>query len=236
MAPGIQTIPSRLSCTTRFCLLWRLVKSWNLWVATSLPVSAVLTAVSARQYYNKIFESVVVYALVSVYLLCARTCGLSSYQSCLESTAPGFAKGWQRALAFTIVKHSVGEFSCQPGPVYCLVRLPTGLNICELVWTHNVYLRLQIWSTEGNSDNTTLERPVELTIVDFGFWYWPIICDKILLLLTRKQHWNPNGAPFQCWFPLTWSGRSQERRINPETKVGSSTEQFSSKWLCLYWS
>ena len=75
MAPGIQTIPSRLSCTTRFCLLLRLVKSWNLWVATSLPVSAVWTAVSARQFYNKIFESVVVYALGSVYLLCARTCG-----------------------------------------------------------------------------------------------------------------------------------------------------------------
>ena len=136
MAPGIQTIPSRLSCTTRFCLLWRLVKSWNLWVATSLPVSAVWTAVSARQFYNKIFESVVVYVLGSVYLLCTRTCGWSSYQSCLESTAPGFAKGWQKALAFTFVKHLVGEFSCQPGPVYCLVRLPTGLNICELVWTH----------------------------------------------------------------------------------------------------
>ena len=42
-------------------------------------------------------------------------------------------KGDKRALAISIVRHSVGEFSCQPGPVYCLVRLPTGLNICELV-------------------------------------------------------------------------------------------------------
>ena len=33
---GIQTIPSRLSCTTMFCLLWRLVKSRNLLVAMSL--------------------------------------------------------------------------------------------------------------------------------------------------------------------------------------------------------
>ena len=115
-----------LSCTTMFCLLWRLVKSWNLWVATSLPESAVWTAISARQFYTKIFEPVVAYALGSVYLLCARTCGWSSYQSCLESPAPGFAKGWQRALAFTIVRHSVGESSCQLGPVYCLFRLPTG--------------------------------------------------------------------------------------------------------------
>ena len=48
-----------------FCFLWRLVKSWNLWVATSLPVSAVLTAISARQFYTKIFEPVVAYALGS---------------------------------------------------------------------------------------------------------------------------------------------------------------------------
>ena len=39
------------------------------------PVSAVWTAVSARQFYTKIFEPQVAYALGSVYLLCARTCG-----------------------------------------------------------------------------------------------------------------------------------------------------------------
>ena len=136
LAPVIQTIPPRLSCTILFCLLWRLVKSWNLWVAMPLSVSTVCTSISARPFYTKISKPVVAYALGSVYLLCARTRGWSSYQSCLESPAPGFAKGWQRALAFTIVRHLVGELSCQPGPVPCLVRLPTGLNICELVWTH----------------------------------------------------------------------------------------------------
>ena len=112
LTPGIQTIPSRLSCTPMFCLLWRLVKSGNLGVAMSLPVSTVCTSISARHLYTNISESVVTYALESVYLLCARTCGWSSYQFCLESPAPGFAKGWQRALAFTIVRHSVGESSC----------------------------------------------------------------------------------------------------------------------------
>ena len=47
----------------------------------------------------------------------------------------------------------------------------------------NVHLRLQIWSTKGNSDNTTLERPVKLAIVDFGFWYWPIFCDNTALVI-----------------------------------------------------
>ena len=119
-----------------FCLLWRLVKSRNLWIAMSLPVSTVCTNISARPFYTKISKPVVAYALGSVYLLCARTRGWSSYQSCLENPAPGFAKGWQKALAFTFVRHSVGELGCQLGPVSCLVRLPTGLNICELVWTH----------------------------------------------------------------------------------------------------
>ena len=74
---GIQTIPSRLSCTTMFCLLWRLVKSRNLLVAIamSLPVSAVCTSISARPFYTKISEPVVAYALGSVYLLCARSRG-----------------------------------------------------------------------------------------------------------------------------------------------------------------
>ena len=70
------------------------------------------------------------------------------------------------ALAFTIVKHSVGEFSCQPGPVYVLSDYPQGKYFKSWYEHTNVYLRLQIWATEGNSDNTTLERPVELAIVD----------------------------------------------------------------------
>ena len=68
---GIQTKPSRLSCTTMFCQLWRLVKSRNLLVAMSLPVSAVCTSISARPFYTKVSEHVVAYALGSAYLLCA---------------------------------------------------------------------------------------------------------------------------------------------------------------------
>ena len=119
-----------------FCLLWRLLKYRNLWIAMSLPVSTVCTSISARPFYTKISKPVVAYALGFVYLLCARTRGWSSYQSCLENPAPGFAKGLQKALAFTFVTHSLGELGCQRGSVPCLVRLPTGLNICELVWTH----------------------------------------------------------------------------------------------------
>ena len=63
LTPGIQTIPSRLSCTSMFCLLWRLVKSGNLRVAMSLPVSTVYTSISARHLYTNISESVVAYAL-----------------------------------------------------------------------------------------------------------------------------------------------------------------------------
>ena len=75
LARGIQTIPSRLSCTTMFCQLWRLVKSQNLLVAMSLPVSAVCTSISARPFYNTVSEPVVAYALGSAYLLCTRSDG-----------------------------------------------------------------------------------------------------------------------------------------------------------------
>ena len=75
LARGIRTIPSRLSCTTMFCQLWRLVKSQNLLVAMSLPVSAVCTSISARPFYNTVSEPVVAYALGSAYLLCARSHG-----------------------------------------------------------------------------------------------------------------------------------------------------------------
>ena len=74
-AQGTQTIPSRLSCTTMFCQLWRLVKSRNLLVAMSLPVSPVCTSISARPFYNTVSEPVVAYALGSAYLLCARSRG-----------------------------------------------------------------------------------------------------------------------------------------------------------------
>ena len=74
LARGIQTIPSRLSCTTMFCQLWRL-KSRNLLVAMSLPVSAVCTSISARPFYTTVSEPVVAYALGSAYLLCARSRG-----------------------------------------------------------------------------------------------------------------------------------------------------------------
>ena len=121
-----------------FCLFWRLVKSRNLWIAMSLPVSTVCTIISAGAFYIKISKPLVAYALGSVYLLCARTRGWCSYQSCLENPAPGFAKGWQKALAFTFVRHSVGELGCQRGSVPCLVRLPTGLNICERQTTYRV--------------------------------------------------------------------------------------------------
>ena len=136
LAPGIQTMSSRLICATMFCLLWRLVKSRNLWIAMSLTVSTVCTSIPARLFYTKISKPVVAYALVFVYFLCARTLGWSTYQSCLENPAPGFAKRWQKALAFTFVRHSVGELGCQRRSVPCLVSLPTGLNVCELVWTH----------------------------------------------------------------------------------------------------
>ena len=85
LAPGIQTMSSRLICATMFCLLWRLVMSQNLWIAMSLPVSTVCTSISARPFYSKISKRVVAYALGSVYLLCTRTRGWSSYQSCLEN-------------------------------------------------------------------------------------------------------------------------------------------------------
>ena len=75
LVPGIQTIPSRLSYTTMFCLLCRLVMSRNLKVSMSLPVFAVRTSISARPFYTKIFEPLVAYAFGSVYLLCARTLG-----------------------------------------------------------------------------------------------------------------------------------------------------------------
>ena len=75
LARGIQTIPSRLSCTTMFCQLWRLMKSWNLLVAMSLPVFAVCTSISARPFYTTVSEPVVASALGSAYLLCARSRG-----------------------------------------------------------------------------------------------------------------------------------------------------------------
>ena len=75
LARGIQTIPSRLSCTTMFCLLWRLVKSPNLFVAMSLPVSTVCTSISARPFCTTVSEPVVAYTLGSAYLLCARSRG-----------------------------------------------------------------------------------------------------------------------------------------------------------------
>ena len=93
LARGIQTIPSMLSCTTMFCQLWRLVKSRNILVAMSLPVSAVCSSISARPFYTTVFEPVVAYALGSAYLLRARSRGSSTYQSCLGSPAPSFAKG-----------------------------------------------------------------------------------------------------------------------------------------------
>ena len=75
LARGIQTIPSRLSCKTMFCQLWRLMKSRNLLVTMSLPVSAVCTSISARPFYNTVSEPVVAYALGSAYLLCVRSRG-----------------------------------------------------------------------------------------------------------------------------------------------------------------
>ena len=63
----------------------------------------------------------------------------------------------------------MGELGCQLGPVSCLVRLPTGLIFVSWYGHTKVYLRLQIWSTKGNSDNTTLEKPVKVATVDFGF-------------------------------------------------------------------
>ena len=219
-----------------FCLLWRLVKSRNLKVSMSLPVFAVCTSISAWPFYTKIFEPLAAYAFGFVYLLCARTHGWSSCQSCLESPALGFAKGYQRALAITIVGHSLGELICQPGPVLCLVILPTGLNICELVWPYKGVFGGFIVGPPRAIQMTQLWRELwswQLSILAFDI---DLFFVTILLLLNRKQHWNPNGAPFQCWFLLTWLGWSQESRVDPETKVGSSTEQFSSTCLCLYWS
>ena len=141
LTPGIQTIPSRLKCTSMFYLLWRLVKSGNLRVALSLPVSIVCTSISARHLYTNIFEPVVAYALGSVYLLCARTCGWSSYQFCPESLTPGFAKGWQRALAFTIVRHSVensaaslDQYLCSCQTTYRVKNLWVGMNTQTCIW------------------------------------------------------------------------------------------------------
>ena len=89
------------------------------------------------------------------------------------------------------------------------------------------------------------QRAIQTTQLLRDLWSWQlsILAFDIDLFFvttlswsTRKQHWNQNGAPFQWWFRLTWSGWSQKRRVNPETKVGSSTEQFSLKCICLHWS
>ena len=51
------------------------MKSLNLLVAMSLPVSAVCTSFSARPFYTTVSEPVVAYALGSAYLLYARSHG-----------------------------------------------------------------------------------------------------------------------------------------------------------------
>ena len=43
----------------------------------------------------------------------------------------------------------MGEFGCQRGSVPCLVRQPTGLNICELVWTHKGVFEASNWVHQG---------------------------------------------------------------------------------------
>ena len=45
-------------------------------------------------------------ALKSVYLLCARFFGETATKAFIENPAPGFAEGWQMALAYTMVSHS----------------------------------------------------------------------------------------------------------------------------------
>ena len=110
------------------------------------------------------------------------------------------------------------------------------LNICELVWPYKGVFGGFIVGPPRAIQTTQLWRELwswQLSILAFDI---DLFFVTILLLLNRKQHWNPNGAPFQCWFLLTWLGWSQKSRVDPETKVGSSTEQFSSTCLCLYWS
>ena len=58
-------------------------------------------------------------------------------------------------------------FSSVPVSLFLLSEL-SGLYVSWYEHT-NVYTRLQISSTEGNSDNTSLESPVELANVDLGF-------------------------------------------------------------------
>ena len=53
------------------------------------------------------------------------------------------------------------------------------MTIQRCIW------RLHSWSTKGNSDDTTLERTVELAIVAFDI---DLFFVTILLLLNRKQH------------------------------------------------
>ena len=219
----IQTMPSRLICATMFCLLWRPVKSRNLWIAMSLPLSTVCTSISARPFYPKISKPVVAYALGSVYLLCARTRGWSSYQSCLENPAPGFAKGWPKSSCLYICETFSGR-----------TWLPTWTSVLTCQTTYRVkYLwagmdtQRCIWGFRFGPP-----RAIQTTQLWRNLWRWQLLIlafdidlffVTILSWLTRKQHWNPNGAPFQCWLLLTWSGWLQESGVNPETKVGSST-------------
>ena len=112
---------------------------------------------------------------------------------------------------------------------YRVKYLWAGMNIQRCIWGFRfgpprAIQTTQLWRELWSWQMSILAFDIDLFFV------------AILSCLTGKQHWNLNGAPFQCWFLLTWSGWWQERRVNPETKVGSSTEQLSSKCLCLYWS
>ena len=88
-------------------------------------------------------------------------------------------------------------------------------------------------------------RAIQITLVWRVLWSWQmwilvfdidlLICDKILHWLTRKQHWNLNGAPFQCWFQLTY-GQEGRKRVGliqkPKWTVALSSS-LQSAFICI---
>ena len=123
-----------------------------------------------------------------------------------ELVAEAATKAVWKALHLVLLKDDKGLLPVQLWDIQwensaanldqCLVLLDYLQGLIFVSWFEHtkVYLRLQIWSTKGNSDNTTLERTLELAIVDFGFWYWPIFCGNPVLLHWKtalKSEWGP---------------------------------------------
>ena len=77
----------------------------------------------------------------------------------------------------------MGELGCQLGPVSCLVRLPTGLNICELVWTHKGVFEASDLVHQGQFRQHNFGGQLLILAFDIDLFFV-----TILSWLTRKQH------------------------------------------------